>query len=347
MHIRSGLLLAVIAICAVLGHGPAFAQAPGDARAVTPPSENGPVDVTAGVYVIDISDISETDNTFQAEIDVIAFWNDPRLAFDAETEGTDRQVYIGAASERFRTRIWNAQGSAANAVGRWESINQKITIFADGRIMTEIRLAAKLRAVLDFARFPFDTQVLPVHIESFAWNRDVVRIKPFPEQTGFDPSFQLAEWTVKDVSTTVTEITRPRDPVPYSRLTCNITIDRKTGFYLWKIFLPLLVIVAISWVVFWMNREMLGRRAGVSVTGILTVIAYQFVVSEALPRVSYLTVLDKVLLLSTLTIAATLLESLIVEAVQSRGGDSTRVDRACRWAFPLVYFSILAFVVLR
>jgi hypothetical protein len=95
-----------------------------------------------------------------------------------------------------------------------------------------------------------------------------------------------------------------------------------------------------------MNREMLGRRAGVSVTGILTVIAYQFVVSEAIPRVSYLTVLDKVLLLSTLTIAATLLESLIVEAVQSRDGEAIRIDKACRWAFPVVYFSILVFVAL-
>lgn len=170
-------------------------------------------------------------------------------------------------------------------------------------------------------------------------------LEPLAEQTGFDPNFQLTEWTVVDVKSTVSEIERPRDPVPYSRLTYNITIDRKTGFYIWKIFLPLIVIVAISWVVFWMNREMLGRRAGVSVTGILTVIAYQFVVSETIPRVSYLTVLDEVLLLSTLTIAATLLVSLIVEAVQSRDKDATQIDKVCRWAFPLAYHSLLAFIV--
>ncbi len=347
MHTRSQCLLAILTVFAVLTHSLACAQASEGARAVTSPSKDGPVEVAIGLYVIDISDIEESNNTFQTEFDIIAFWNDPRLAFDAEAEGADRRIYVGDASERLRTQIWNAQGSAANAVGRMTTINQKITIFANGRLMMEVRVAATLRAMLDYSRFPFDTQVLPVHIESFAWNCDVVRLVPLPEQTGFDPTFQLAEWTVLDVEPTVTEIERPRDPVPYSRLTYNITIDRKTGFYLWKIFLPLIVIVAISWVVFWMNREMLGRRAGVSVTAILTVIAYQFVVSEAIPRVSYLTVLDKVLLLSTLMIAATLLESLIVEAVKSRDNDATRIDRACRWAFPFFYFSVLVFVVFR
>ena len=50
---------------------------------------------------------------------------------------------------------------------------------------------------------------------------------------------------------------------------------------------------------------------------------------------------------STLTSAATLLESLIVEAVKSRDHDATRIDQVCRWAFPLVYFSVLTFAVLR
>jgi hypothetical protein len=344
---RTHLLLTILAVCALSTRGVAATQASEVATAVTPPSENGPVDVAVGLYLIDISDINESNNTFQTELDIIALWKDPRLAFDAAAEGSDRRIYVGDASERFRTQIWNAQGSAANAVGQMTLINQKITVFTDGRLMLEVRLAATLRAILDYSRFPFDTQVLPVHIESFGWNRDVVRLRPLPEQTGFDPSFQLAEWTVVGVEPTLAEIKRPRDPVPYSRLTYSITIDRKTGFYLWKIFLPLLVIVAITWIVFWMNREMLGRRAGVSVTGILTIIAYQFVVSDTIPRVSYLTVLDRVLLLSTLTIAATLLESLAVEAVQSRGGDATRIDRTCRWAFPLVYFLIVALIVLR
>jgi len=294
---------------------------------------------------VDISDISEVNNTFRAEFDIVAVWTDPRLAFDAETEGSDRRVFVGPASEQLRTKIWNAQGIAANAVGALEMTSQKITTFPDGRLMLEVRVSGTLRANLDYRRFPFDEQVLPVHIESYAWNRDMMTVEGLPDATGFDLNFHLPEWDVTEVTSSVSEINRPRDPVPYSRLTYAIQIDRKAGFYVWKVFLPLFVIVGISWVVFWMGREALGRRAGVSVTGILTVIAYQFIVSEAIPRVSYLTVLDKLLLLSMVAIASTLLVSIYVEAMDSRGKDPSQVDRICRSAFPITYYLAVLLIV--
>ena len=109
--------------------------------------------------------------------------------------------------------------------------------------------------------------------------------------------------------------------------------------------LPLVVIVALSWVVFWMDREALGRRAGISVTGILTVIAYQFIVAESLPRVAYLTAMDRMTLLSLLMIAATMCESILVDRIGQRDeGARSRIDAVCRWAFPLVYFGGLAIV---
>jgi hypothetical protein len=104
MHTRSQLLLAILAICAVLMYSLACAQASEGARAVTPPSEDSPVKVAVGLYVVDISHISEVDNTFQTEFDIIAFWNDPRLAFDAAAEGSDRRIYIGEASSVFGLR---------------------------------------------------------------------------------------------------------------------------------------------------------------------------------------------------------------------------------------------------
>jgi len=125
---RNHLLLTILVMCALSTRGVAAAQASEVAPAVTPPSENGPVDVAVGLYLIDISDINEANNTFQTELDIIAFWRDPRLAFDTAAEGSDRRIYVGDASERFRTQIWNAQGSAANAVGQMTLINQKIMI---------------------------------------------------------------------------------------------------------------------------------------------------------------------------------------------------------------------------
>jgi len=102
--------------------------------------------------------------------------------------------------------------------------------------------------------------------------------------------------------------------------------------------LPILTLVVISWVVFWMSQETLARRAGVSSTTLLTVIAYQFIVSASLPRVAYLTIMDRLILFSFITIALTMVVNLVVNlsVTQSRGL-GPRIDLICRYVFPTVY----------
>ena len=74
----------------------------------------------------------------------------------------------------------------------------------------------------------------------------------------------------------------------------------------------------------------------------LTEVAYQFVIAEDLPRVPYLTLLDQVMLVSFVLLAVTVLESMWVARHQQ--GDPERVariDRAARFAFPVVYAGML------
>ena len=67
------------------------------------------------------------------------------------------------------------------------------------------------------------------------------------------------------------EAIEARDSVPFSQLVVRLDIVRKRTFYIWKVFAPLIGIVALSWVVFWMSEDALGRRAGVSATAMLTI----------------------------------------------------------------------------
>jgi hypothetical protein len=92
-----------------------------------------------------------------------------------------------------------------------------------------------------------------------------------------------------------------------------------------------------------MERSSLGDRINVSFIGILTAVAYQIVVSEVLPHISYVTLMNGFLQLSFLVMCATVVVNLVVGSLDKRGevaaGD--RVDRRCRWIFPLVYFGLL------
>ena len=315
---------------------------------ITPPPGENPVPVQVGIFLIDITNIDETRNTFDVELDVLVRWTDTRMAFDREVAGTDRRVYVGPKAEKFFDGLWTAQIVLANPVGQMGIGARKVTVHADGRIEISAQVNSTLRTNLDYRSFPFDSQVLPIILESFAWNNKVVELVPDQDRTGFAPEFALAEWDVETLDSRVGDVKRVRDTVPFSTINYEIRIERQSGYYLWKIFLTVIIIVSLTWVVFWMSDERLGRRAGVSSSGILTVIAYQFVTTSTLPRVSYLTVADRVMTVSILTIAATMVVSVFVDRIgYENKAAQLRVDKACRWIFPLVYLGVLGIVMAR
>jgi hypothetical protein len=312
----------------------------------TPPPGELPVPVTVGIYLVDITNIDETRNTFEVEMDAAVSWVDRRLAFDAEAAGTDRRIYVGAESQKLHKGIWTAQIGVANPVGQLSVGQEKLTVFSDGRVDVVVRVGAVCKANLDYRRFPFDSQVLPINLESYAWNKEIVDLISDPGRTGFAPEFSLAEWQVEAVDRHEDQVLRVRDDIPFSNLVFEIRITRESGYYLWKIFLTVFIITCLTFVVFFMSDERLGRRAGISSSGILTVIAYQFVTTASLPKVSYLTVADLVMTISIITIAATMLVSIIVDRIDHAKIDlRARIDRTCRWAFPLIYFTLLVVVI--
>lgn len=318
----------------------ALLVSPGPNGAVALP-DGAPVPVRVGLYVVDISDINETSSTFGVDLEVVSEWKDDRLAFT----GTEAHTYVGERAEELRKTIWLPRISAVNGLGDLHFGGVTILVEPDGTVLFRARVEAQLRAPLDFHEFPFDRQVLPIVLESFAWDASELEIIPDPNHDGFDPAFQLPEWQIVDVRASSGIQSREGDGVSFSRMRFEIEVRRQTGYYLWKVLLPLVIVVLITWIVFYMSEEALGRRAGVSSTGVLTVIAYQFVVSSALPRVPYLTQMDLMTLCSVAIIGATMLVNLLVDRTRRSSPERARtIDRICRWLFPLLYFGLLALI---
>ena len=51
----------------------------------------------------------------------------------------------------------------------------------------------------------------------------------------------------------------------------------------------MLLLVALTWCVFWMDNETLSNRVNITFIGILSVVAYYFVILDSVPAASYLT----------------------------------------------------------
>jgi hypothetical protein len=99
------------------------------------------------------------------------------------------------------------------------------------------------------------------------------------------------------------------------------------------------LIVAMSWAVFWISPERYGPQIGLSATAMLTLIAFQFFVASALPKLSYFTILDKLIVGSTTLVFLTLLQAMVTAYLVTAGQPerAKRIDVQCRWLFPLAF----------
>ena len=72
------------------------------------------------------------------------------------------------------------------------------------------------------------------------------------------------------------------------------------GFIHVKILIPVFLILSIAWSVLWIPPNQVESRLTTSIVALLALIAYNFVFNEDLPKLSYLTSMDKYILISYL-----------------------------------------------
>jgi hypothetical protein len=81
-------------------------------------------------------------------------------------------------------------------------------------------------------------------------------------------------------------------------LKLNLIIERKHGYYIFKVIIPIVLILMICWSVVWIHPRELESRLTITIVCLLSLIAYNFVIDEELPKLEYLTVLDWIILVS-------------------------------------------------
>ena len=77
-----------------------------------------------------------------------------------------------------------------------------------------------------------------------------------------------------------------------------IEIKRNAAHYVFKIIIPVFLILCVAWSVLWIPTPKLDARLTTSIVALLALIAYNFVFEGDIPKLDYLTDLDKFILLS-------------------------------------------------
>jgi hypothetical protein len=345
--IRAGRALALVTLL------PAFAVA--QDRTADPPGP-APFPVSIGLYVADVPDLDEDEKTFAFEATLSLHWRDARLAFDPAAEGTGERVWQGDYQFAEVFPGWWPQLVLRNEAGQYERQSVTLRVRPDGSVSYEERLQAVAEANLDLHAVPFDRQVYEMVFALAGFGAERVRLVPDPARTGRSEKMSLIQWNIGDMSWDEVQFDAPV-AAPHeggvSAVVFRLPLERRPGYVLYSVVFPLMLLVALTWSVFWMDRESLGTRMDLSFIGILTVVAFQIVVGDKLPRIPYLTLLNAFLYLSYAFLAASVVINLRVGALDARGEHErgNRLDRRCRWMFPAGYLAgtalLCAYYVIR
>jgi hypothetical protein len=99
----------------------------------------------------------------------------------------------------------------------------------------------------------------------------------------------------------------------------------------------------MSWAPNWIDPEQIGANLGISATSFLTLVAYLFAITVLLARVSYITRMDRFILLSTAVVFLSLVQT-VASAALVKGGKTrlvSRVNLGSRAVYPIFLLTIL------
>ena len=134
-----------------------------------------------------------------------------------------------------------------------------------------------------------------------------------------------------------------------SRFTAVIDIRRRSTFYIWRVLLPLILLVAASWGVYWVDPTQLQPQISTVVSILLSIVVFNITIDFALPKVAYLTFIDTHAMISYLFMLASIVTVFrIHHRLNTRGLDAARAtQRRAQWAFPSAYAAVFLAEVLR
>ena len=119
-------------------------------------------------------------------------------------------------------------------------------------------------------------------------------------------------------------------------------IERNSTYYLFKVIAPIILILIVCWSVFWLRSDQIESRLTVSIVCLLTLIAYNFVIDENIPKLSYLTAMDQIILSSYFFASISTILSIYFAALNNKGNVNVLIiEKNIRIFGPLIYIFIV------
>eukprot|EP00039_Didymoeca_costata_P003490 m.68016 g.68016 ORF g.68016 m.68016 type:complete len:328 (-) comp11931_c0_seq2:19-1002(-) len=268
--------------------------------------------VYVGVYVYQIRDISDVRQQFQADFRLFLTW-EGELASPNELGLKTPEFYFD------------------NIIEPPFIIDEPTTkSLGNNRYCYQTRYLVTCSSPMQLNRFPFDSQQLDIVLRIPRTDRQGIK-KVLIDSNGKGVRIvghrQLPDWLLKDFRCEATYLA-PESINLKPEIKLRVTLSRHAGFWIYNAVLPLSLSFLILWGVYLIPREFMAERFAHCI-GVLSLLLFlKFIISDRLPQISYLTVLDKWLIVCYILWAVATGSTAVVSVVSDETGDIVEMATA-------------------
>jgi hypothetical protein len=306
-----------------------------------------PIDVQVGIRIERISEVDSRGEDFTVLGSMRMDWTDPALAFSPDSCNCNVKIYTEKEFDRFLDEVnsvwpdfvfFNQQGN------RWVQ-SRAAAIWPDGRARYGESFTTNFQADFDFRKFPFDNQNFPIYLD-LLFPADTYTVSDLPGFSGISGEHGEDEFIIEGF-TTASELVPGRvTDLPVARYSFSFNAPRHLDYYVLQVFVPILLIILISWFTFFLRDY--GRRIEASAANTLLFIAFSFSLTDNYPRLGYITFLDAVMAVTFAFNTLVLLYNVYMKRMENEGRLErfAHVDRFFDWAYPLIFLGLIGIVAL-
>ncbi|XP_013411589.1 gamma-aminobutyric acid receptor alpha-like [Lingula anatina] len=267
-----------------------------------------PTIIKTDIYIRSMGPISEVEMTYSMDCYFRQTWLDERLAFNSPNLST-LAVHYSLLEKIWTpdTVIYNGLKSHAHTI---TTPNKFLRICQDGTIYYSMRLTIKTSCPMALQYFPLDYQICPLVIGSDAYtDRETVYEwkQANASSITIDPGVKLSQFNLIGHPHTNYTLQWPSKG-SLKVLEVKFQFRRNMGYFLLQVYVPCSLVVVLSFVSFWINREATADRVGLGITTVLTLTTMFMENKMDLPKTSTSTALDWFFIMCFTYIIATMLE---------------------------------------
>lgn len=272
------------------------AYAADETQTFLPPGEK-PVKVGVGIYINDVNFVTELTSVIDVTVTLYSTWKDPRLKFKP-IGNNNELVYTGVPAKDKIHQIWHPYLYLYTITQNYNEQSVILRINSDGVVKYIKTIEFGLDANIKSQRFPFDKQTFKLGVGSQIYNDTQVQFTKLVNNEGINPHITTPNWKIPNQFTSfITQNFSADLEAPVSTYMFTFNFDRQSITYILDVLAPLLILVALSYFLLYVKVDA-GSLLQVTITLVLTMVAFQWLLFNIIPDVSYISFIEILILLS-------------------------------------------------